>query len=77
LSGADLTRAHCSKTVFARCHDLHQALGLDTLDYLSPSCIDLETLRSCLGNVPEEFLEGMGVEAREAEALRGLAAQSL
>ena len=69
LCRADLTGAHLSKTVFARCHDLHQALGLDSLRYLSPSCIDLETLRECLGGLPEEFLAGVGVEGREAQSL--------
>jgi uncharacterized protein YjbI with pentapeptide repeats len=77
LSEADFSGAHLSKTVFARCHDLHLARGLDALEYLSPSCIDLETLRECLAELPDEFLEGMGVEARELEALRGMAVPAL
>ena len=77
LDGADFTGAHLSKTVFARSRDLHKARGLESLEYLSPSCIDLETLRECLGGLPDEFLEGMGVEARELEALRGMVAPAL
>ena len=69
--------AHLSRTVFARSHDLHKARGLSSLAYLSPSCIDLETLRECLAGLPDEFLEGMGVAARELEALRGMTAPAL
>jgi uncharacterized protein YjbI with pentapeptide repeats len=77
LTGADFTGAHLSRTVFARCHDLHQAIGLDALDYLSPSCIDLETLRECLAGLPDEFLDSMGLEARQLESLRGMTAPAL
>jgi uncharacterized protein YjbI with pentapeptide repeats len=77
LDEADFTGAHLSKTVFARCHDLHQVRGLDSLAYFSPSCIDMETLRECLAGLPDEFLEGMGLEIRELEALRGTVAPAL
>ena len=77
LGEADFTGAHLSKTVFARSHDLHQARGLDSLEYFTASCIDLETLRECLAGLPDEFLEGMGLETRELEALRGTAAPAL
>jgi uncharacterized protein YjbI with pentapeptide repeats len=73
LTEADLTGAHLSKTVFARCHDLHRALGLDSLSCLTTSSIDLETLRVCLVGLPDQFLEAVGVEPREYEALRGAA----
>jgi hypothetical protein len=77
LGEVDFAGAHLSKTVFARCHDLHLARGLDALEYLSPSCIDLETIRECLAGLPDEFLFGMGVEERELEALRGMGAPAL
>jgi hypothetical protein len=77
LSGADFTGAYLSRTVIARCHDLHHARGLDSLEYLSPSCIDLETLRECLAGLPEEFLEGVGLDGRELEALRGTGVPAL
>jgi hypothetical protein len=72
LRDADLSRAHLSKTVFARCPDLHQALGLDLLDYLNPSSIDLETLRHGLPGLEDDFLEGLGLNSAEIEALRSL-----
>jgi uncharacterized protein YjbI with pentapeptide repeats len=79
LSGVKLARtalshAHLSRTVFARCLDLSEALGLDSLAYMSPSSIDLETLRSGLADFPDDFLEGVGVEPREVQALRRVAA---
>jgi hypothetical protein len=73
VSQAALGHAHLSRTVFARCHDLHEALGLDSLEYLSPSSIDLESLRACLVGLADEFLAGVGVEPREIEALRAMA----
>jgi uncharacterized protein YjbI with pentapeptide repeats len=70
---ADFSGAHLSRTVFARCRDLHRARGLDALEYMSPSCVDLETLRECLAGLPDEFLVGMGVERRSVAGLAGLA----
>jgi len=77
LAESDFTEAHLSRTVFARSHDLHRARGLASLEYLSPSCLDLETLRECLAELPAEFLEGMGLDPRELEALRGTLASAL
>jgi uncharacterized protein YjbI with pentapeptide repeats len=76
LAQAALSHAHLSRTVFARCHDLHEALGLDSLEHLSPSSIDMESLRACLGGLTDDFLEAVGVEPREIEALRGWLRQS-
>jgi uncharacterized protein YjbI with pentapeptide repeats len=69
LTGADLSQAHLSSTVFARCGDLDRAVGLDTLTYLNPSCLDMATLRRCLPGLTAEFLDGGGLERREIEAL--------
>jgi uncharacterized protein YjbI with pentapeptide repeats len=73
LTRAGFTHAHLSQTVFARCQDLSQALGLDSLRYTSPSSIDLESLRSGLADLPNDFLEGVGIGPREIEALREMA----
>jgi len=62
--------------VFARCHDLHGAHGLDALDYLSPCSIDLETLRHCLEGLDDPFLEGCGVEPQEIGMLRALRSEA-
>ena len=68
---ADLTRAHLSKTVFARCRELHQARGLDLLDYLNPSSIDIETLRHSLHGLTGDFLSGCGTGSqRDRDAAR-------
>jgi len=74
LAQAVLSQAHLSRTVFARCPDLFQALGLDTLSYSSPSSIDLETLSSAISELPEDFLEGVGAGRAEIESLRTAAA---
>jgi uncharacterized protein YjbI with pentapeptide repeats len=73
LALAELSHAHLSRTVFARCHDLDEALGLDALEYLSPSSIDMESLRACLAGLTDDFLAGVGVEPREIEVLRRVA----
>jgi uncharacterized protein YjbI with pentapeptide repeats len=72
LSGADLTRAHLSKTVLARCPDLHEAIGLDLLDYVNPSSIDLATLRHSLERLDDEFLQGLGLTQEEIQGLRAM-----
>lgn len=72
LGGADLSHAHLSKTVIARCRDLHQSIGLDQVDYLSPSSIDIETLRYCIPHLGPDFLSSLGLEATEVEELRSL-----
>jgi uncharacterized protein YjbI with pentapeptide repeats len=72
LSQAALSQAHLSRTVFARCEDLSQALGLDSLRYTSPSSIDLESLMLGMEDLPQDFLEGLGVGRREMDALRAV-----
>ena len=62
LAGARLDDARFSRTVVARCPDLHQATGLDSIVHTSPSALDLETLRRSGGLLPAEFLRGAGIE---------------
>jgi hypothetical protein len=69
LAGADLTNAHFSKTVLVRCHDLHLATGLGSIDHASPSALDIDTLRHCGAWLPDEFLQGLGVDREEVERL--------
>ena len=66
LTGADLTGAHWSKTVLARCRDLHLAGGLASIDHASPSALDVETLRHCGRSLPREFLEGSDSSRRRS-----------
>jgi hypothetical protein len=70
LAGADLSRAHLSQTVIARCRDLHQARGLDTVELLQPSSIDLDTLRYSLWRVPDEVREAFGVDRATTNLIR-------
>jgi hypothetical protein len=56
--------------VIARCHDLHHANGLGTVHHVTPSAIDVETLRHCAGGLTDEFLLGIGIDAEELERLR-------
>jgi uncharacterized protein YjbI with pentapeptide repeats len=70
LAGADLSSALLSQTVIARCPDFSRARGLDTLELLSPSSIDVATVRSGLGTLPNELLAGIGLAGGEIAALR-------
>ena len=70
LTDADFSAALLSQTVIARCPTLARARGLDTLELLSQSSIDLVTLRHGLEHLPEELLGGMGLEGDQLAALR-------
>jgi uncharacterized protein YjbI with pentapeptide repeats len=61
LEGADLTGAQLSRTVIARCEDLHLAIGLESVVHPGSSALDVETLRHAAGRLPERFLAGIGV----------------
>ena len=75
LSGADLERAHFSQTVIARCRDFHQARGLDMVELLQPSSIDLDTLRHSFWRRPDEIREAFGVDRATANLMRDPAVQ--
>jgi hypothetical protein len=70
LAGADLSRAHFSQTVIARCRDVHLAKGLDTVELLQPSSIDLDTLRHSFWRVPDEVREAFGVDRATTNLVR-------
>jgi uncharacterized protein YjbI with pentapeptide repeats len=76
LAGADLSNAHFSKTALVRCHDLHLATGLASIEHASLSAVDIDTLRHCGAWLPDEFLQGVGVEREEVERLRPASAAS-
>lgn len=70
LSRADLSRAHlgranldeasCLLTIFTDI-DLSVTIGLETVQHLGPSYIDIRTLYRSRGKIPEVFLRGCGV----------------
>jgi hypothetical protein len=57
---ADFHRARIGLTVFADT-DLSMVQGLDTVLHRNPSSIDIHTIYSSRGNIPDIFLRGAGV----------------
>jgi hypothetical protein len=62
--------------VLAACADLARARGLDAVVHHGHSCLDLATLRAGLDTLPVGFLQGVGVEREELEALRSAMASA-
>jgi uncharacterized protein YjbI with pentapeptide repeats len=60
LAGSDLTSASAKHTVFADL-DLSTVKGLDAVEHLGPSSIDIGTVYRSKGNIPQPFLRGAGV----------------
>jgi uncharacterized protein YjbI with pentapeptide repeats len=75
LGGADLSGATLGSTILAQCPSLHQITGLATTRHVGPSTVDLATLRACVGNLPDAFLQGVGLTKGEIDTLRALYAQ--
>jgi hypothetical protein len=76
LAGADLRDAIFYRTTLSACADLHHALGLDAIAHRGDSAIDTATLRTTITRLPDPFLRGMGLTAREVGALRELYGRS-
>jgi uncharacterized protein YjbI with pentapeptide repeats len=72
LAGADVTGARLAFTGFADCVSLPDATGLEQVDHLAPSTLDLGTLRAGAARLPDVFLRGAGLAGEEIEALRAL-----
>jgi uncharacterized protein YjbI with pentapeptide repeats len=80
LSGADLKAARFNGarlafTIFGRI-DLSVAKGLDMVQHLGPSIIDIGTISLSRGSIPEIFLRGAGVPDPFIGSQRSLAWQS-
>jgi hypothetical protein len=60
LSGANFNYTTIGNTVFASV-DLSEVSGLDTVKYIAPSTIGIDTLYRSGGGIPEAFLRGCGV----------------
>ena len=54
-----------SKTVLARCTGLDQALGLDTIEHISPPAIDFQTARANRSVAAEALFREAGVDAEQ------------
>lgn len=72
LGDADLTRARLAFTMLADCLSLTQTIGLDEVEHLGPSTLDLTTLRTGLAELPDSFLLGVGLAHEEIRALRAV-----
>ena len=71
LSNANFTRAKCVNTSFAEV-DFSDVRGLETVEHLGPSSIDVDTLYQSKGKIPEIFLRGCGVPEDFIELTRGI-----
>jgi len=60
LSGTYFTKARVSGTNFADV-DLSVAKGLESMQHIGPSTIDIDTIYKSRGKIPEMFLRGCGV----------------
>jgi len=60
LIGADLTKAHIGRTIFAAL-DLSRVKGLESVYHFGPSTIGIDTVLRSKGEIPVSFLRGAGV----------------
>ncbi len=72
LAGADLSGAQLFETNFTDCSDLHESVSLAQVVPNGPSTLDARTLRACIHDLPDVFLQGVGYTNKEIEHLRAL-----
>jgi len=79
LAGTDFTDCELGDGSFIDCPTLHLAVGLETVLHKAPrprlsrrSCIDIDTLRASVTQLPGRFLNGMGLSTGEIECLRAM-----
>ncbi|MDQ3707591.1 MAG: toll/interleukin-1 receptor domain-containing protein [Chloroflexota bacterium] len=86
LLNADFTQATCYHAIFTQVllsHaifvdvDLGAAQGLQTVNHVGPSVMDINTLYQSRGKIPEAFLRGIGVPENLIEYLPSLSGQPL
>lgn len=70
LRGADLSRAKCDHTIFGYM-DLAGTRGLETIEHLGPSSVDIHTLMISNGRIPDAFLRGCGIPDNAVNHLKG------
>lgn len=76
LTAADLTHAILGRTRLLNL-DLRSVEGLATITHRSPSSIGVDTLLRSQGNIPEEFLRGVGLPDDFILYLRSLTASPI
>lgn len=70
LSHADLREATFGYTIFAT--NLSETIGLEEATHAAPSPIDVESILSFKGDLPENFLRGCGLRDEEIEYFRSV-----
>lgn len=60
LHNADFTDTKLCYTTFSGV-DLSRVRGLETIEHVAPSYVDIQTIYLSCGNIPESFLRGAGV----------------
>jgi uncharacterized protein YjbI with pentapeptide repeats len=74
LKGTDLTRAQVGQTVFGAV-DLSATCGLDVVEHVTRSVVDMTAIFLSKGNVPQIFLRGVGVPERFLTYMHSLVGQ--
>jgi uncharacterized protein YjbI with pentapeptide repeats len=72
-----LTNSVFAGTSIIRCPTLHLAEGLETIRHEGESSIDVITLRACVNDLPNIFLQGIGYTLQEIETLRAMYKQGI
>jgi TIR domain/Pentapeptide repeats (8 copies) len=71
LSGANLSDAICERTIFADI-DLSEVRALDSVWFVGPTTLGIDTIIRSKGKIPEAFLRGCGVPDSFIEYLPSL-----
>ena len=77
LTGADLNGAYFGNTTIIHCPTLYLAKGLETIQHLGVSALDVITLRACVNQLPDVFLQGVGYNLEEIQTLRAMYRQGI
>lgn len=72
LKGANLSGARLMNTSFSDCPTLCKAKSLDKLEHSGPSTLDSRTLRSCVKDLPNDFMLGAGYTMEEINRLQAM-----
>lgn len=71
LSGTNLNGARVGWTIFGDC-DLRIVRGLETIQHEGPSPLSINTIYRSEGNIPETFLQGVGIPNSFIDYMRSL-----
>ena len=72
LKNTNFSLVQMYNTVFCKCSNIYLAKNLEQVKHYGPSVIDPATLRACVKNLPDKFLQGVGYNREEVEYLRAM-----